>query len=161
MLFRSGRGRLQTDSQRRRGREQQGGQRWGDATMSQGCWLPLGAGRGRKDPPPGPQGSPAQQTPAFQPRGTDFGLLASRTVVLPIRAGHKKLVRCGTSNPEAQRLSRQSVILAWGLRAGRSSADQAGLPGAGPVPSPSSSWDRQVAWGMRSVQEEQRELCDA
>lgn len=129
--------------------------------MSQGCRLPLGARRGRRDPPPRPRGSPAQQTPAFQLRGTEFGLLASRTVVLPVRAGYKKLVRCGTNNPEAQRLSRQSIILAWGLQAGRSSADQAGLPGADPVPSPSSSWDRRVAWGLCSVQEEQRELCDA
>lgn len=102
--------------------------------MSQGCPLPLGAGRGGKDPPLGPRGSPAQQTPAFQPCGTEFGLPASRTVVSPVRAGLKKLVRCGTNNPEAQRLSQQLVILAWGLRAGQSSADQSGLPGVWPCP---------------------------
>lgn len=63
------------------------GQRCGDAAVSQGCRPPPGSGRGRKDPPAEPRGSLALQTPGFQPSGTDSGLPASRTVVLPVCVG--------------------------------------------------------------------------
>lgn len=61
---------------------------------------------------------------------------------------YRKLVRRGMNNPRAQRLNRQSVILAWGLWAGRSAQlTRPGSQGAGPVPPPPSSWDRRAGLG--------------
>ena len=111
--------------------------------------------------PPGPKG-PLPTDTCIPAPWYRVWTSASRTVVLPVRLIYRKLVRHGLNNPRAQRLNRQSVILAWGLWAGQSAQlTRPGSQGAGRSHLHLPPGTVGLAWGMRSVQEERRELCDA